>query len=78
MMRLATAAAYLDMAVTAFEREIAVGNMPDLIQFSGKKACSKKKIDEPIDRLEGNVMLGGDWRSRSPLYADLYRPKDSE
>ena len=75
MMRLSTAAAYLDLPVTTFEREVAAGNMPDPIQFSGKKAWSKKQIDEAIDQMVGNVKPGSDWRSRSPLYADQYRPK---
>jgi hypothetical protein len=70
MMRLTTAAAYLDMAVTAFEREVAAGNMPDPIQFGGKKAWSKMLIDEALDRLVGNIAPGSDWRSRSPLYSN--------
>ncbi|MFB9059724.1 MULTISPECIES: hypothetical protein [Sphingobium] len=61
-----------------FEPEIAVGNMPDPIQFGGKKARSKKQIDEAIDRLVGNIKPGSDWRRHSKLYEGVYSPSGDD
>lgn len=61
MMLRKTAAAYLDMAEAAFEREVAVGALPSPVRFAGKLHWRREQIDEYIAKLFG----GGDWRASS-------------
>jgi len=66
MMRKATAALYLDISVAAFERQVALGDMPHPIHFAGRQSWSKKEVDAALE-----VLMGGpdpDWRSQQPLY----------
>jgi predicted DNA-binding transcriptional regulator AlpA len=54
MMRLATAAAYLDLSPAAFKREIAIGRMPTPIKFGGRDSWRRDAIDACIDALSGS------------------------
>lgn len=60
-----TAAAYLDMPVNAFEKEVAVGRLPVPIVIGGKERWDRVKVDEALDAEHID-----DWRSLQPLYAD--------
>lgn len=73
MMRRATAAAYLELSVAAFEREIVAGTLPKPVRLGGKDAWSKRKLDEAIDILLGEGTADLDWRRHTKLYADQYR-----
>lgn len=65
MMLRKTAAAYLDMPETAFEREVISGRLPMPILFGGKERWSREQIDVYLS----NLTDGGDWRATSNLYA---------
>lgn len=68
MMRKRTAAAYLDLSIAAFEREIATGALPMGHHFGGRDSWSKKQIDAAVDRMTGDAEY--DWRKDTPLYRD--------
>lgn len=54
-MKRATAAAYCDMSVAAFEREIVAGRLPAGVMFGGREHWRKDAIDAAIARLGGDV-----------------------
>lgn len=66
MMRKATAAAYCDLSVVAFEREVATGRLPMPIELAGQDRWSLAALDAALNQIES----GGDWRASSPLYAN--------
>lgn len=74
MMLRATAAAYLDMPVSAFEKEVAAGRLPIPILIGGKERWDRTKIDKALDVINGDDVP--DWRIGHPLYAD--RSSDGE
>ncbi len=65
-MRRTTAAAYLDMAVTDFEREMSKGRLPMPIEIGGGERWSRVQIDEAIDTLTGEAVP--DYRAKSNFY----------
>jgi hypothetical protein len=66
-MRKSTAARYCDMTVVAFEKSVAVGEIPMPIRINGEERWSRREIDARAARSEN---LGiHDWREDSPLYA---------
>lgn len=67
MMKRATAAAYLDMSVASFEREVMDGRLPAPVVLGGLSHWSRREIDAHIERLAGEA--APDWRQGSPLYA---------
>lgn len=69
MMKRATAAAYCDMSVASFEREVASFRLPRPVLLGGLHHWSRREIDEHLERLTGEVAVEHDWRKDSPLYA---------
>ena len=67
MMKLATAAAYCDMSIASFEREVAQATLPMPVLLGGLRHWSRTAIDEHLERLAGDAPA--DWRAHSPLYA---------
>ncbi|MFZ5696138.1 MAG: helix-turn-helix transcriptional regulator [Pseudomonadota bacterium] len=67
MMRRKTAAAYLDLSIAAFEREVLSGTIPQPVMLGGREAWSRKQVDAAMDALTGG-MRSSDWREHSPLY----------
>tara|TARA_R110000824_G_scaffold138933_3_gene303864 strand:+ start:711 stop:923 length:213 start_codon:yes stop_codon:yes gene_type:complete len=61
-----TAAAYCDVSEAAFEREVAVGRLPQPVIFGGKEHWDRRAIEAAIDALTGGSVK--DWRDDSPLY----------
>jgi predicted DNA-binding transcriptional regulator AlpA len=53
MMRRTTAAAYLDLSVAAFEREMSRGRLPFPVMMDGQERWSQTLIDEAVERLTG-------------------------
>lgn len=66
MMRRAIAAAYCDMKVPEFEREVAAGRLPQPSVIGGGERWSRPQIDEALDRVTGDGVP--DWRRCQPLY----------
>jgi len=56
-MKRATAAAYLDISIASFEREIVSGRMPGPFILGGREHWSKQALDAALDRLSGNDFL---------------------
>jgi predicted DNA-binding transcriptional regulator AlpA len=67
-MRRETAAAYCDMAIAEFEREVASGRLPPPIALGRAERWSKSQLDKSLTTLAGDVGEE-DWRAGSPLYA---------
>lgn len=65
MMLQKTAAAYCELSVAAFEREIASGVLPMPVILGGKPHWHREQIDQCLAALAG----AGDWRASSNLYA---------
>ena len=65
MMLQKTAAAYCELSVAAFEREVATGTLPMPVILGGKPHWHREQIDAMLADLSG----AGDWRSSSNLYA---------
>ena len=66
LMKKAKAAEYCDMSCAAFEREVAVGRLPQPVLVGGRDHWDRKAIDAAIDVLTG---ITNDWRKGNPLYA---------
>jgi len=66
MMLRKTAAAYLDMAETAFEREVSSGVLPMPVILGGKRHWHRDQIDQYLALL----ISGGDWRATANLYRE--------
>jgi predicted DNA-binding transcriptional regulator AlpA len=68
MMRRQTAAAYLDLSIPEFEREVAAARLPQPVKLGNHEHWSKIAIDDAVARLSGE--RGGSWREKAALYAD--------
>lgn len=66
-MRRVTAARYLDMAPTEFDREVSSGRLPTPFRLDGKEHWSRASLDECVAELAGETV--DDWRSKQPAYA---------
>lgn len=66
MMRRVTAAAYCDMKVPEFEREVSAGRLPQPVQLGGERWC-RSQLDAALERLTGD--RAPDWRAQQPLYS---------
>ncbi len=53
MMKRPTAAAYCDLSVAAFEREIATGRLPAPVVLGGREHWCKNALDRALDQLTG-------------------------
>lgn len=67
MMRRPTAAAYCDMKVVDFEREVVAARLPCPVMFGGEERWSRAQLDEALDRLVGDGPRA-DWRAEQPLW----------
>ena len=65
-MKRRTAAAYLDLSLTDFDREVANAKLPPGVSLGRSLHWLRVSIDEHLDRLSGDVAPS--WRARSPLY----------
>jgi hypothetical protein len=74
IMRRSTAAAYLDLSIAGFEREVAVSRLPLPFKLDGKEMWSRTSIDEAVGRLSGDSVP--DWRETSKLYGGKPRAQD--
>ncbi len=70
-MKRATAAAYCDMSIASFDREVAIGRLPSPILLGGLQHWTRTAIDQQLNKLEdGSADCGDlDWRSKVPMYA---------
>jgi predicted DNA-binding transcriptional regulator AlpA len=68
MLRRATAAAYCDLSVAEFEREVNQGRLPLPVKLGNSEHWSQVAIDEMLNRLTGDT--APDWRQGSPLYGN--------
>lgn len=66
-MKRTTAAAYCEMSVAEFEREMLAGNLPLPIDLGKGPRWRRADIDEHLEQLAGKP---GDWRASAPLYRD--------
>jgi len=66
-MKRATAAAYCDMSIASFDREVAIGRLPAPILLGGLSHWTQTAIDEHIARIESEA--ANDWRGKVPMYA---------
>ena len=67
-MKRARAAAYCDLSVIAFEREVADGRLPAAFLLGGALHWRRDAIDAALARLAGEGPLD-DWRAGTKLYA---------
>lgn len=56
MLKRATAAAYCDMSIAAFEREIVDGRLPAPVMLGNREHWCKNALDKALDAITG----GGD------------------
>ncbi len=70
MLRREKAAAYCDLSVAAFEREVLAGRLPHPVMLGGKEHWSRVAIDNALERLSGEAP--DDWRAKAPLYRERY------
>ncbi len=61
MMKRATAAAYCDLSVAGFEREVFAGRLPGSRVIGGQEHWDVKALDRAIDALMGSGEP--DWRN---------------
>lgn len=66
-MKRATAAAYCDMSAASFDKEVALGRLPNPIMLGGHHHWSRKALDDAIEQLAGEK--AGHWRDKVPMYA---------
>lgn len=64
MMKRATAAAYCDLSVASFEREVAIGRLPLPVKLGNTEHWCQAQIDAALDRLTGQA--APDWRKEQP------------
>lgn len=57
MLKRQTAAAYCDLSVGAFEREITAGRLPAPVTLGGREHWCKKALDRALDQLTGAEQL---------------------
>ena len=68
-MRKSTAAAYLDLSESAFQRAVDNGDLPAPFTLGGKPMWSRPSLDERCELLAGESAY--DWRKHSKLYQSL-------
>lgn len=68
MMRRQTAAAYLDLSIPEFEREVTAGRLPMPVRLGNNEHWSRAAIDDAVARLSGE--RAGSWREKAGLYAE--------
>jgi predicted DNA-binding transcriptional regulator AlpA len=61
MLKRRNAAAYCDLSVAEFEREVNEGRLPLPVKLGNSEHWSRRKLDEALDALHGDA---GDWRSK--------------
>lgn len=66
MMRRDMAAAYCQLSVAAFEREVSAGRLPLPVLLGGQNRWSRAAIDDAIEALTSY----GDGRAQSKLYGN--------
>jgi hypothetical protein len=66
MMRRPTAAAYCDMSIAEFERQVAAGLLPCPVALGKVQRWSKVQLDKTLAAIAGDFEQ--DWRVGSPLY----------
>lgn len=64
MMKRGNAAAYCDLTVAEFEREVNEGRLPLPIMLGKSEHWSRRKLDEALEALHGGVP---DWETRAGL-----------
>lgn len=64
MLKRQTAAAYCDLSVAEFEREVAAGRLPFPVKLGNSEHWNRDRLDAALDRLAGN-----DWESALGLVA---------
>lgn len=69
MMKRATAAAYCDMSIPSFEREILADRLPAGVVFGGSVHWSQPALDKALDIISGEA--AADWRAKSGLYGKV-------
>lgn len=62
----AMAARYCSLSQAAFEREVATGRLPMPVIIGDRERWHRRAIDDSLDA----ILIGGDWRSKSALYAE--------
>lgn len=67
MLRRPKAAAYCDLTVAEFEREVAAGRLPMPVTLGNSEHWSRVALDEALERISGE--RADDWRKGSRLYA---------
>ena len=75
LMKRKTAAAYCDMAEAAFERAVAIGDLPNPVLIGSKSYWYRVAIDKAVAVLAGDIAgaiggVTGTWREHNPLYKD--------
>lgn len=55
MMKRKTAAAYCDMSIPSFEKEIAAGRLPSGVVFGGCLHWHKEALDKALARIAGEL-----------------------
>lgn len=63
-MRRQKAAAYCDLTVPEFEREIVDGRLPEPVKIGNSEHWLRSKLDEALEKLAGGAQ---DWRSKLNL-----------
>lgn len=69
LMRRGTAAVYLDMTPTEFDREVMSGRLPMPVKIGNHEHWSRVQLDQHIAALYGEGGGEDDWRKRQPAYA---------
>lgn len=64
LMRVRTAAEYVDMPLAAFQREVAAGRLPAPFIFGGKEHWRKDAIDKALDVLTGGADTMPEYRRK--------------
>lgn len=69
MMRRSVAAAYLDLTIARFDREVACGRLPMPVLIGGQERWSRVSLDRVLDAMAGDSEAeANNWRGRQPLY----------
>lgn len=68
-MKRTTAADYLELSPSEFEREVAAGRLPMPFKLGNHEHWSKEAIDEAVARLSGEHATS--WRDQSRLYGKV-------
>jgi excisionase family DNA binding protein len=66
-MRMSLAAAYVDLSMAEFQREVAAGVLPEPVKLGRGERWIRSSLDKALAALSGE---DADWRDGSPLYSD--------